>query len=158
MTDNMQPNRKRGAPIGNHNARTHGFYSLHLTARQRRALEAASYLKGLDQEIAIVRMKIEDILATAPENIEVLMLAISMLVKLKKAEKLLSKDGEFTEEKFARGLQLAASYAGLQPVIIESGDMALVPQEKTPENADYKLLVKQKEELDALARGEDYEA
>jgi hypothetical protein len=89
MTDNSRPGRKRGAPLGNQNARTHGFYSNRLTLKQQRALEAASCLSGLDQEIAIVRMKIEDILTASPDNLSALMLAINALVKLVKTKNML---------------------------------------------------------------------
>ncbi len=94
MTDIIQPTPKRGAPLGNQNARTHGFYSNRLTRKQQRALEAASYLRGFDQEIAIVRMKIEDILTSSPENFPALMLAITALVKLVKAKKMLWGEGD----------------------------------------------------------------
>jgi hypothetical protein len=94
MTDITQSNPKRGAPLGNQNARIHGFYSNRLTRKQQRALEAASYLRGFDQEIAIVRMKIEDILTSSPENYPALMLAITALVKLVKAKNMLWGEGD----------------------------------------------------------------
>ncbi len=48
---------KEGAPYGNQNARKHGFYSRILNKDQRRLLQEASTIKGLDNEIAILRVK-----------------------------------------------------------------------------------------------------
>ena len=47
---------KRGAPKGNQNARKHGFYSRALTEAEKVELEEASYVEGVDQEIALLRI------------------------------------------------------------------------------------------------------
>jgi hypothetical protein len=55
-----------------------------LTAEQKANLEAAASLTSLDQEIALMRLKILSILGQEPVNDEVLMKAISMLTKMLK--------------------------------------------------------------------------
>jgi hypothetical protein len=76
--------KNRGGQPGNQNARTHGFYSQVLTAEQKANLEAAASLTSLEQEIALMRLKILSILSQQPVNDEVLMKAISMLTKMLK--------------------------------------------------------------------------
>ena len=74
--------RKRGGQSGNQNARTHGFYSRSLTPEQQEQLRSASSLLDLDQEIALVRLKIRSILDTDPDNHEALLLATSLLTRM----------------------------------------------------------------------------
>jgi hypothetical protein len=83
--------RKGGAQPGNQNARTHGFYSKALTPEQREALRSAAGLDGLDQEIAILRMKIASILVHDPHNYNVLILALTSLARLLQTKHQLSK-------------------------------------------------------------------
>lgn len=97
MTD--KATKKRGAPMGNQNARKHGFYSKVLTPPQREALPAAASLQGLDQEIAIIRLKILSILANDPRNYEVLLLALSSLSRLLGARQRLEKSRRKTKNK-----------------------------------------------------------
>ncbi len=74
--------KKRGAPVGNQNARKHGYYSNVLTPRQQENLAAAANLRGVDKEIAIFRVKISSILANDPDNINVLAMAMVSLARL----------------------------------------------------------------------------
>lgn len=87
----MSPSRNRGAQPGNQNARTHGFYSKRLTPEQQQSLQAAASLDGLDQEIAILRVKIASILDDDPHNDKVLMLAFSALARLLHMKQLLDR-------------------------------------------------------------------
>ena len=52
------PTARRGAPTGNQNARTHGFYSSRLTEKDQDSLPDAVHLKGLQGEIGLLRLKI----------------------------------------------------------------------------------------------------
>jgi len=54
--------RNRGGQPGNQNARKNGFYSKVLSAKQKHTLEYASEVKGLDQEIALVRLRLQSLL------------------------------------------------------------------------------------------------
>lgn len=60
----------RGAPAGNQNARTHGFYSRILTEAERELMQdaLASDPLNIDQEIALVRAKLLAALRADPNN------------------------------------------------------------------------------------------
>lgn len=76
--------RKRGAPKGNQNARKHGFYSKILDEAEQLDFELASGVEGIDDEIALLRVKIKSILYHDPENIKLVMQVTNTLVKLVK--------------------------------------------------------------------------
>ena len=57
-----QPKRKRGGQPGNQNARKHGYYSRHFTPEQMQQLEEIDYHKGLDPEIALLRVRLNTLL------------------------------------------------------------------------------------------------
>jgi len=67
---------------GNQAARKHGYYSNVLDAEQQQDFEQAINVEGLDEEIALVRVKIKNICEKDPENLKLLTLAINSLVKL----------------------------------------------------------------------------
>ena len=58
--------RKRGAPKGNQNARKHGFYAKVLDEADQLDFELASGVEGIDDEIALLRVKIKSILENDP--------------------------------------------------------------------------------------------
>ena len=74
--------RNRGGQLGKQNARKHGFYSRSLTRAQKRELKNAVTLKGVDEEIALVRIKLKSILDNDPDNARLFNLAVSSLVRL----------------------------------------------------------------------------
>ena len=74
--------RKRGGQPGNQNARTHGFYSRVLTSQQQQQLEEARPLLDLDEEIALLRLKVRSILQNDPENHAALLAAVSVLTRM----------------------------------------------------------------------------
>ena len=76
--------RRRGAPKGNQNARKHGFYSKVLDEAERLDFELASGVEGIDDEIALLRVKIKSILKHDPENIKLIMHATNALERLVK--------------------------------------------------------------------------
>jgi hypothetical protein len=73
---------KRGAPRGNQNARKHGFYSHVLDEAEQRDFELATEVEGLDDEIALLRVKIKSIVAHDPENLSLIMQATGTLARL----------------------------------------------------------------------------
>ncbi|MFH1032766.1 MAG: hypothetical protein V1767_09420 [Chloroflexota bacterium] len=96
----MQENiRSPGGQPGNQNARTHGFYSKRLTQEQLESFQSAKDLKSLDDEIAILRLKIDSILANDPQNYRVLMQALSLLARLLQARILIDKNNPRKESK-----------------------------------------------------------
>ena len=74
--------RKRGAPEGNQNARKHGFYSRVLDEAEQIDFEQATSVEGIDDEIALLRVKIKSVLRHDPENIKLIMQATNALAKL----------------------------------------------------------------------------
>jgi hypothetical protein len=83
---------RRGAPKGNQNARKHGFYSKVLDEAEQLDLELASGVEGIDDEIALLRVKIKSVLENDPENIRLLMEATSTLANLVKTKYNISKE------------------------------------------------------------------
>jgi hypothetical protein len=74
--------RRRGGQKGNQNARTHGFYSRALDAAESADLELASGISDIDDEIALLRVKIKAVLARDPENVKLIMQATDILAGL----------------------------------------------------------------------------
>jgi hypothetical protein len=79
---NIKHRRNRGGQAGNQNARKHGFYSKVVTAGQLKKLSQAKTVRGNKQEIAMLRVKIKDILARSPRNTRAFFDAVNILVRL----------------------------------------------------------------------------
>ena len=84
--------RKRGAPQGNQNARKHGFYSRALNEAEQLDFELATGVEGLDDEIALLRIRIRTLLENEPENIRYIVQATNALVRLVRARYDISKE------------------------------------------------------------------
>jgi len=84
--------RRRGAPNGNQNARKHGFYSKVLDEVEQLDFELAAGVEGMDDEIALLRVKIKSILEYDPENIKLIMQATDALAKLVRTKYKISKE------------------------------------------------------------------
>jgi len=84
--------RKRGAPRGNQNARKHGFYSKVLDEAERLDFELASGVDGIDDEIALLRVKIKSVLEHDPENIKLIMETTNTLARLVRTRYNISKE------------------------------------------------------------------
>jgi hypothetical protein len=80
MTEEIM--KKRGGQKGNQNARKHGFYSEVLDESQRIDFETATTVEGIDEEIALLRVKIKSLVQYNPENMRLIMQAINALSKL----------------------------------------------------------------------------
>ncbi len=74
--------KKPGAKKGNQNARKHGFYSNVLDEAQRADFEKAITVEGLDEEIALLRVKIRALIQNDPENLRLIMQGINALTRL----------------------------------------------------------------------------
>ena len=75
------PPRRRGAPTGNQNARTHGFYSSRLTEKDQDSLPDAVHLKGLQGEIGLLRLKIRRLASYPDSPPDLLVRAINTLAR-----------------------------------------------------------------------------
>jgi hypothetical protein len=83
---------KRGAPKGNQNARKHGFYAKVLDEAERLDFELASGVEGIDDEIALLRVKIKSLLENEPDNIKLIMQATNALQRLIRTRYSISKE------------------------------------------------------------------
>ncbi len=88
----LKAERKRGAPKGNQNARKHGFYSKVLDEAEQLDFELATGVEGIDDEIALLRVKIKSILENDPENIRLIMQATNALARLVKTRYNITKE------------------------------------------------------------------
>jgi hypothetical protein len=74
--------RKTGGQPGNQNARKHGFYSKVLDHDEKYALRSAAGLDGLDQEIAVLRLKFRSLLSQDGQNVRLINQTADTLAKL----------------------------------------------------------------------------
>jgi hypothetical protein len=61
---------ERGAPKSDQSARKYGFYSRVLDEVEKADFEEASQLEGIDQEIALLRVKFRDLVENQPDRID----------------------------------------------------------------------------------------
>ena len=74
--------KRAGALKGNQNARKHGFYSRVLDQAEQLELQTARDIEGIDEEIALLRVKIQSILERDPDNVRLIMQATNILARL----------------------------------------------------------------------------
>jgi uncharacterized protein YjcR len=83
---------KKGAPQGNQNAKKHGFYSKALDKAEELQLEEARGIDGLDEEIAVLRIKLRSIIQSEPQNIELALAAANTIARLVRTRYNISKE------------------------------------------------------------------
>ncbi len=93
--------RRQKRPDGRPSGRTHrrsqlarDFYGSALDAAGRIKLEAAEEIEGLDREIALLRVKLHEVLTERPEELQLMLRGIDLLVKAVSARYRLSKQAE----------------------------------------------------------------
>lgn len=74
----------RGAPRGNQNARKHGFYSRVLRESSRAVFDDASAVSGIDEEIALIRFRLRELVRKDPDNVKLQLEATKILASLLK--------------------------------------------------------------------------
>lgn len=74
--------RPRGAPLGNQNARKHGFYSTQLSPQESLKFLNTVNVQGVDPRVLALRIKIANAFQNAPGNTRILMEASRLLSKL----------------------------------------------------------------------------
>ena len=80
--ETSEETKRRGAPPGNQNARTHGFYSKVLDEKEQLDFAQATEVEGLDAEIALLRVKIKSLVARDPENLKLISQVTNALSRL----------------------------------------------------------------------------
>lgn len=104
---------KGGAPLGNQNARKHGFYSRALKEAEKADFEDARDVEGIDEEIALLRVKIKSLVEYDPQNIILIMRAVEYIGRLIRIKNNISKNDK-------KGLLDAVSSA-LKDIILPVG-------------------------------------
>jgi hypothetical protein len=74
--------RKKGAQPLNRNARKHGFYSKFLDKDEKALLQKAATVEGLDEEIAVLRLKLQQILTDHPDRADLAFEAGNTIARL----------------------------------------------------------------------------
>jgi len=82
MAKTAKKKKTRGGQPRNQNARKHGFYSKVLDEAEQLDFELAAGVNGIDDEIALLRVKIKSIVENDPENIRLIMEATNTLARL----------------------------------------------------------------------------
>jgi hypothetical protein len=88
--DITKQKKKRGAPKGNQNARTHGFYSHVLDRAQKARLKWAREVDGIDEEIAIMRVKLLTLVDDYPDRVDLQMSAANTIARLLRTRHIIS--------------------------------------------------------------------
>ena len=83
---------KKGAPKGNQNARKHGFYSHALSQAEQVKLEQARGIEGIDEEIAILRVKFREVIEKEPDRLDLHMEAANTIARLVRTRYNISKE------------------------------------------------------------------
>ena len=88
-TDKGKPSRKRSKV-----ARSKSFYAQALSEAEQALLPEAREIEGLDEEIALLRVKLTQALAEHPNNMPLMLRAVDLLVKAVAAKYRLSKKSQ----------------------------------------------------------------
>ena len=83
---------KRDTPKGNHDDGKPSFYTKVLDEAEQLDFELASGVKGIDDEIALLRVKIKSLLENEPENIRLIMQMTNALERLVRTRYNISKE------------------------------------------------------------------
>ena len=83
-----------------------GFYDGALTEAERKELPAAKQVEGLDEEIALIRLRLRSALEQHPQDLTLMLRGIELLVKALSARYQLKKDDKTAlSESLRRTLQ-----------------------------------------------------
>jgi len=106
--------RKRGAPPGNKNAVKHGFYSKALLEAERITLQEAVKVEGVDEEIALLRYKLAELVENYPDRIDLQVETASAIARLVRTRYQISKEQKKSlKEAIARVLTEVAVPLGI---------------------------------------------
>ena len=113
-----QSKSKPGAPKGNQNARKHGFYSRALDEAEKLQLEEARGIDGLDEEIAVLRIKLRELILNHPDNIELALEAANTIARLVRTRYNITKEQKRSlKEAIAKVLTEIAVPLGVKALI-----------------------------------------
>src|SRR5208283_2980609 len=75
--------KKVGAQAGNKNSRVYGFYAKAMDEEERQNFKLATEVDRLDSEIALMRVKIQSLIARDPENVQMITKAVTALLMVR---------------------------------------------------------------------------
>ena len=106
------------AKKGETKGKKRGFYGLVLDEAERLELEEAGGIEGLDEEIALLRVKLRDIIAAEPERVELYLKMADTIAKLVKTRYNISKEQKKSlKEAIAKVLAEIALPLGIKALI-----------------------------------------
>lgn len=106
--------RTKGGQPRNQNAKTHGFYSKVLDDAEQLDLEVAEGVQGIDDEIALLRVKIKQLIEKDPDNLRLIMEATSTIARLVRTRYNLNKgQGKGVKDAITKVLMELAIPAGI---------------------------------------------
>ena len=83
---------QRGAPQGKPIACRRGFYAKALDEAEKVGLEEALGVEGIDQEIALLRLKLRELVENQPDRIDLQFKAANTIARLVKTRYQISKE------------------------------------------------------------------
>jgi len=109
---------RKGAPKGNQNARKHGFYSHALSEAEKLKLEQARGMEGVDEEIAILRVKLGELMEKEPDRLDLHLEAANTIARLVRTRYNITKEQKKSlKEAIATVLTEIAVPLGLKALI-----------------------------------------
>lgn len=106
--------RKKGAQPGNFNALKHGLYSKSLTRSEKLQLQKSDSAHGLDVEIALLRLKISQLIKRDPRNLQLLLHACTTLGRLERVRYSCPQKDKDLKQAFRNVLREAAFSMGMK--------------------------------------------
>ncbi|AKG53068.1 hypothetical protein DGWBC_0382 [Dehalogenimonas sp. WBC-2] len=86
--------KRRGAPLGNQNARKHGFYSRYFDKQQTEDYYEALESHDLEAEIAAARVKVSSVMRHDPANTRLIMRSFATIGRLVYMQQRLARDDQ----------------------------------------------------------------
>ena len=84
--------KKKGAQPRNQSAKTHGFYSQLLDDTEKALIEKAIVVEGIDEEIALLRVKLNRLVVNHPENLELALAVANTITRMVRTKYNISKE------------------------------------------------------------------
>ena len=84
--------KKEGAQPRNQNSKTHGFYSQLLDDTEKALIEKAIVVEGIDEEIALLRVKLNQLVVNHPENLELALAVANTITRMVRTKYNISKE------------------------------------------------------------------
>jgi len=98
---------------GKRKVRPRGFYSQALDEAEKLELEEASHIEGIDEEIALLRVKLRELLQEQPERIDLHFEAANIIARLVKTHQITREQKKSLKEAIQKVLTEVAVPLGI---------------------------------------------